>query len=545
MASKKTTKSNTPRLRLTVRHALADLYVLLMFTFFPIFLSSFYSAARRDKFWVFLILTCIAGVSVGIISIVDAFSKNSAYNQKLNTYRDPFRISATDIAFAAFLLISLISTLTSGRIAHCMMGLSESNSGRNMGLITIALLFAGYMVISRFFFFKKYIFYGIFAGITVVSFLAILNYYYIDPLEIFEAYKNSSNYETVLKDFTSTIGNKNYLSAFICVALPFSIGVAITSNNLVTKIIAYASTGLQFMGLIVATSDGGFLGFLFMLIMLFILVCRNPKVLSKFFFALAVMSASAKILRLFDVIMQEKSKGYTSFSALFLKGPLCYILFVVCASLAVIMYFISKKTQNKLFPKPVMYIFIGLFGLGVVGVIALIVNYTFINTEETLSGFKRFFRFDEYWGTHRGYFWIRTFDVFKDEMNFWQKLFGTGPDTYFYSFKSFFPELSKKFGESSTNSAHNVYLNNLVTHGILGLAAYLALVISSVVLTVKRAKFNPLALVCFCVIVTYAAQDFVNIANAVNVPLYFIFIALSESTLLKANSAEHLAEEKY
>ncbi|MBQ3073862.1 MAG: O-antigen ligase family protein [Ruminococcus sp.] len=545
MASKKSTNSNTPRLRLTVRHALADLYVLLMFTFFPIFLSSFYSAARRDKFWVFLLLTGIAGVSVGIISIVDAFSKNSTYNQKLNTYRDPFKISVTDIAFAAFVGISVISSLTSGRLGHCMMGLSESNSGRNMGLITIALLFAGYMVISRFFFFKKYVFYGIFAGITVVSLLAIINYYYMDPLGIFEAYKNSSNYETVLKDFTSTIGNKNYLSAFICVALPFSLGVALTSNNLVMKIIAYTSTGIQFMGLIVATSDGGFLGFLFMLAFLFVMLSRNPKMLSKYFFALAIMGASAKILRLFDVIMKENSKGYSSFSALFLRGPLSYILIVICAALAVIMYFVSKKTQNKLFPKPVMFIVLGIMVLGIVGIIALIVNYTFINTEEALTGFKRFFRFDEYWGTHRGYFWIRTFDVFKDNMNFWQKLFGTGPDTYFYAFKSFFPELSKKFGESSTNSAHNVYLNNLVTHGILGLAAYLTLVISSVVLTVKRAKFNPIALVCLCVIVTYAAQDFVNIANAVNTPLYFIFIALSEATLLKANSSEHLAVEKY
>lgn len=261
MAQKKSVKNQEPKLRITVRHALTNIYTVLLFTAFPLFLSNYYSAARRDKFWFFLVLTLVIGAAVGIISIVDFAARGNEYNKKLNTYRDPFKVSVTDIAFFSFAGVSIISTLTCGRIAHCFVGLSGSESnGRNMGLVTILMLLVCYMVISRFFYYQKLVFYCMFAGIAIVSLLAMLNYYYMDPLGLFDVYKGSSSYDTVINDFTSTIGNKNYLSALICVALPFSVGAALACEDKIMRIVAYVSTGIQFIGLLVATSDGGFLG---------------------------------------------------------------------------------------------------------------------------------------------------------------------------------------------------------------------------------------------------------------------------------------------
>ena len=109
---------------------------------------------------------------------------------------------------------------------------------------------------------------------------------------------------TVQVNFTSTIGNKNYLSAMITVALPFSVGLAVATQDKVLRILAYVSTGLQFMGLLVATSDGGFLGCFAAFAVMLVIVSRDMKKLSKFFFCLAIMMASAKLLWLFDLIMK-------------------------------------------------------------------------------------------------------------------------------------------------------------------------------------------------------------------------------------------------
>lgn len=542
MASKKASKTasnDKPKLRLTVRHALTSIYIVLLFTAFPLFLSNYYSAARRDKFGFFIVLTVLAGLSVGIISIIDAFTKNNIYNRRLNIHRDPFKLSVTDIAFFSFILASIISTLTSGNIVHSLVGLTETSSGRNMGLIMLLLLLVSYLIISRFFFYKKYLFYTMLAGMAVVSFIAIMNYYYIDPLGLFKAYKNSSNYQTVLNDFTSTIGNKNYLSALICVALPFSFGISISMDDKIMRIIGHISTALQFMALIVATSDGGFFGCIIAFAIILIVICRDTKKLFRYFVGISVMLLSAKLLWLFDLSMGGSSKGYTSFSEFFIYHNSVFILLALSVILAVVMYYLDRRHGDKPLPSAVKTAVISVISLVAVILIALIVYFSLIDTKTELSGFMKFLRFDEKWGTHRGYFWIRSFDVFKD-MNILQKLFGTGPESYYFSFSPYFGELLDKFGDSSTNAAHNVYINYLITHGIIGLGAYLAFVGSSIALTVKRAKENPLALVFLGVIIAYAAQDFVNIANPVNTPWFIAFIALSESTLLRANTTEEI-----
>lgn len=536
-------KNKGPKLRITVRHALTNIYVVLMFTLFPLFLSNRFNAARRDKFWFLVILTAIIGVSVGILTLTDYFTRNSPYSPRLHTHHDPLKITPTDIAFSAFFLVSVISTFLSYNIKHSFIGLTTGISdGRNMGLLTIMLLFAAYLIISRFFFYQKWIIYCAFAAMAIVAVLAVLNYYYIDPLNYFDYYKTTKSYHSTLMNFTSTIGNKNYLSAFICISLPLSVGMAIASEDYIMRIVSYVSTGIQFMGLIVATSDGGFLGLGALLLTLLVVLSRKPEKLKRMFMALTVMVFSAQLLRLFDFLMKGNSKGYSSFSELFLKNKYMPVVLLFLAAVTVGIHFIHQAQGDELLPKYVFYVALGLVGLVVLALISLFIQYTYIDKESTLTGFMRFFRFDEYWGTHRGYFWIRSVDIFKNDLTFSQQLFGTGPDSFYNTFKPYFSELVTFTGgnEGSTNAAHNVYINYLITHGVLGLGAYLALVGSSIVLSIKRARTNPLALVALCAIVTYATQDIINIANPVNTPWFIMFIALSEATELKANSEERL-----
>ena len=303
------------------------------------------------------------------------------------------------------------------------------------------------------------------------------------------------------------------------------------------RILAYISTGLQFMGLLVATSDGGFLGCFAALAIMLVILSRDMKKLSKFFFCLCLMMVSAKLLWLFDLVMKGNNKGYTSFSEIFVYNNFVFILIPVFAGLAILCSLLKDKGIEK-------FAFIGSFALvsiGALAIIAMFIYYSAINTESTLGTFTRFFRFDEKWGTHRGYFWIKSFELMGD-FNFFEVMFGSGPDTFYNVFAVYFDELLTRFGDSSTNAAHNVYINYLVTVGLTGIASYLLFVGSAIFNSVKNSKTNPLALMCVGVIVAYATQDIVNIANPVNTPWFIMFIALSESVRLKANSTERLTE---
>lgn len=545
MAKKNSAAAKAPKLRFTVNHALVTLYTILMFTLFPLFLTNYYQSARRDKFWLFVVVTGIVGVSVGVIALVQYLSKNSPHNKQLNTYYDSFNLNLTDIGMLAFLGINLVSTigatLTAENSVESFSKLLLGSYGRNMGLLMILMIAVCYFVVSRFFFYKKYVIYFMFIGMTVMSFVAIVNFYHIDILGIFAKYQSNAN---VQANFTSTIGNKNYLSAMITVALPFSAGLAVATKDKTLRILAYISTGLQFMGLLVATSDGGFLGCFAAFAVMLVIVSRDRIKLSKFFFCLAVMMFSAKLLWLFDLIMNKNNKGYTSFSEIFVYNNFVFILIPLFVGLAVLCGFAKNENVQRIGSK---IAFIGSFTLvaiGAVAVIVMFIYYSLIDTTSTLGSFTRFFRFDETWGTHRGFMWIKSFELMKD-FNPWEILFGTGPDTFYNEFAIFFDELLTKYGDSSTNAAHNVYINYLVTTGVLGLLSYLLFVGSAIVNSVKNAKVNPLALMCVGVIVAYAAQDVVNIANPVNTPWFIMFIALSESVRLKANSTERLIEEKF
>ncbi len=538
--AKKSKVLKSPKLMFTVNHALVTLYTILMFTLFPLFLTNYYQSARRDKFWLFVVLTCVVGAAVGVILLGQTLGKGSSKG-KAQAYKDPFKLNLTDIGILAFLGVTLISaigaTIAAENPGETFENLFLGSYGRNMGLLMIFAMTICYFAVSRYFYYTKYVIYFMFIGMTIMSFVAIVNFYHIDILGIFAKYQSNSNVQI---NFTSTIGNKNYLSAMITVALPFSVGLAVATKDKILRIIAYVSTGLQFMGLLVATSDGGFLGCFAAFAVMLVILSKDMEKLSKFFFCLFIMLASAKLLWLFDLMMNKNNKGYTSFSEIFVYNNFVFILIPIFLGLAVLCSLMKNKGIEK-------FAFVGSFALvavGVLAVLAMFIYYSVINTEATLGSFTRFFRFDERWGTHRGYFWIKSFELMGD-FNFWQVLFGSGPDTFYNVFAVYFDELLTRFGDSSTNAAHNVYINYLVTVGLTGIASYLLFVGSSIVNSVKNSKVNPLALMCVGVIVAYATQDIVNIANPVNTPWFIMFIALSESVRLKANSTERLMEENF
>ena len=110
-----------------------------------------------------------------------------------------------------------------------------------------------------------------------------------------------------------------------------------------------------------------------------------------------------------------------------------------------------------------------------------------------------------------------------------QKLLGAGPDTVYYVLQPHFAELSARFGDGSTDCAHNEFINYLLTQGALGLAAYLGLMSSAIVRGLKTAKHDPMALVLICPVICYLAQSTVNLYNPIVTPTLFIFLSLVEA----------------
>ena len=521
-----------PDEKYTVTQTLVNYYLVLMFTVFPLFFTNEYFNIRHDKYGLFLglslVLLIAEGALIAYVRLSPAANTSASYagaNQNQVRYR---QLSFPDLAMLALLLFCFISTLLSDHPYDAVFG----TAGRNNGLLLIAVYVGIYFLITRCLYYKEYIFIALAAVSSVVFLLAVLNCFYVDPLGMFEHLTD----EQTITDFTSTIGNKNLMSSFICITLPVLMALSVLTKVNGLRVLYLFASGLGFAALMTSDSDSGILGLGVFAVIYFIWFVRNISRLKNYFLTLTVMLAFAKLLRLFSYLMNDNSKGMDQFQEIFVYSDTGYILLAVCAVIAAALYLLDFKKPDILLSKAVPFIIGAIVLLGVAGVVGAIIYFSAIDTTTELGSLERLLRFNDSWGTHRGYMWIRSMWIFGDE-SFVKKLFGTGPDNFYYAFSPYFTGLME-YGDSSTNAAHNEYINYLITIGVAGLASYLALVGGVITRAVKAAKKNPLVIISVAAVICYSVQAVVNIAQPITTPLFIIFLALTEAFSRKTFESE-------
>lgn len=506
-----------------VPNALINYYLVLFFTVFPLIFTNKFSNIRHDKLNFFLLLSCTV-IFVELIAFIIAYyeKRRTGILTEKKWYQ---QLNFTDFAFGALIVLYILSTIFSKYPIESVTG----TQGRNNGLLLFIVYFLIYIVISRFYVFKEYVF-AVFACVCFAVFLlGILNFFYIDPLGMYAGYGKQ-----VTNDFTSTIGNKNLMSAFCCLTAPAFLLLFMNTKNNILKYLYLAVSALGFASMLCSDSESGFLGFAPITALILLYYSRNVSMLKKFFTAISSMLLCAKLLRVFAYAVGDVKKDLGAMQTLFIYDNKILFAFALAVFISAGLYLLERKGNVHELPRVVPWILIGIYTAVLIMLITLFINYTFIDTDSKLDGIMTFFRFNEKWGTHRGYMWIKSFEIFKNS-GIKNALFGCGPDTFFSAFSPYFGELYERFGNSSTNCAHNEYLNYLITTGVLGLSAYVAVFVSAVIKAVKTAPKNYLSLVFITPVVCYLFQSVVNIATPVVTPMLFVFLALSQAVVRKTN----------
>ncbi len=509
-------KNNSVSEKYEVKNALVNYYLAIMFSVFPLFATDSYSNIRHDKLYFFVYLSFALVVVETVILVASLFSKRTRTGQRW--YK---QLSLTDYSFAAVILCFTLSTIFAEFPADSLSG----SQGRNNGLLLFILYFAVYIVISRLYQFREYVFAVLAVGSSVVFALCVLNFFGVDPLGMY----NQNYSEAVRADFISTIGNRNMMSCFCCIVIP-ALAVLYINCRSALRFLYLVGCGLGFASVLCSDSESGFLGLVPVMLVILLYCCRIPQRLFRFFALASVMLFCAKLLSFF--VANGRELGTLQHGVI--SSIWSWIMLGVLVALSVMFFFAAKNSPEKLYPKAVFRVLlaIALFFAGAIA--ALFVYFSFIDTSSELNSFFSLFRFNARWGTHRGYIWIKAWRIFT-RFDLKSILFGSGCDTFYSQFSPYFSTLYSRFGDSSTNAAHNEFLNYLVCNGVMGLAAYLALVGSVIVRALKAARTNLLALVFAAPVLCYLFQSVVNIATPITTPFMFIFLALSENISRKEN----------
>lgn len=526
--------------RYTLKNVIANVYLTVMFTVFPLFVNlsfnttfpfiSFergYISIRHQKYYFFLIITAVAIIAELMLVMTKSTSEQKENNPKLQSVLS--KMTFTDWAVLAFVLSCAISTAFSPYIELAFFGeitIDDYTHGRDNGLLLMLFYAAVYFFLTRCWKYKEYVFAALASVSGVVCLLAVLNGFNIDPLGMFELFKND---ETIFLNFMTTIGNKNMFASHLCVTLPVIIVLFVQTETLWRRAVYLCATVLGGMAVVVCDSDSVVLGIGVFVAVFTVVYSRYPKKLSLFLLILSVMLLSMKLLGIFSALGGDNYKELSAIPFKLMKSNLTYIAAAILLVLSAAAFFIGQKRSDKPLPVAVPIAVGSLFGLAALAGLGTIVYFTVFDTETDLGELERTLRFSDAWGTHRGFMWNKSFEAFGN-YNLFEKLFGRGPESFYYTFSPYFGELYERFGDSSTDAAHNEYINYLMNIGIIGLCSYLAFTGSALVRAFKSARRNPICLISASAVVAYMAQATVNIALPIATPLFIIFVSLCEAS---------------
>ena len=526
--------------RYTLKHIIANIYLTVMFTVFPLFVNlsfnttfpfiSFergYVSIRHQKYFFFLIITAAAVIAEFLVLLTKSTTEQKEKNPDRKS--EISKITFTDWAVIAFVVSCAISTVFSYYIELAFLGeisIDDYTHGRNNGLILMLFYAALYFFLTRCWKFKEYVFIALASVSGAISLLAVLNGFNIDPLGMFELFKNDEN---VFLNFMTTIGNKNMFASHLCVTLPVIIVMIVQTKKLWCRAVYLAAIVLGAMAIVVCDSDSVVLGLGVFAAVFTVVYCRHPKKIGMYFIVLAIMLLSIKLLGIFSALGGDNYKELGAIPFKLMKSNLTYAAAAILGVLGFAAFFLGQKRGDKPLPIGVPIAVGSLFGLAALAGLGTVVYFTAFDTETDLGELERTLRFSDAWGTHRGFMWNKSFEAF-GKYNLFEKLFGKGPESFYYTFSPYFAELYDRFGDSSTDAAHNEYINYLMNIGIVGLCSYLAFTGSALVRAFKAARRNPLSLVFASAVVAYMAQATVNISLPIATPLFMIFVSLCEAS---------------
>ncbi|WP_036608046.1 O-antigen ligase family protein [Oribacterium sp. P6A1] len=539
---------------------LMDIYVLFYLCIFPLCMRDKYFdilTFRFELFWKPTFVYGIIFVILGLLYLIsDALYNGGAIRRRFLTGLKEVRekgnsngffgrvksicrylhISIVDIAITVLIILFAISTALAEYPYEAFWG----DRGRNQGLLIWMMFYLAYILISRFYRYKKWHIYAYMLFSSIVCVWGILNFFLI-TFGMFE------NADDIFKyTFASSIGNINTYTNFTAMLYGVTVAVFISSEKIIETIFAFAVLLIASFAQIMGVSDNVVLSTGIVLAMAPVVLWKNKQSIIKYVVVCLTYLSALKITSCIvktGIKTMNKTKESVQIS---LAGTgFMSILIALFAIILVVLVLTEFKSLSRKKAETVMdddtgriktlrhiwLIFVTL------GVCAVVVVLYLANTgwhEEIWKPFSNAIIINDEWGTGRGLNWRLGMEYWKNDATLLQKLFGYGPDTYYIITMDRFMNIMQDAGYGMFDSAHNEYFEYFITVGILGLAAYLVFLFTAL----KRmiTSINTASKYMAMGVLGYAFQAVINIAVPITTPIFMIllFIGITVSKDEKA-----------
>ena len=484
-------------------YAIARFGVLLLFCVYPFVLKNSYFKMTALRFH-FFCLVC-AGVFFLLFVHRLLISRRPFPSPAKLLRKNPF-----GVAFAAFCFFMFLSAALSIDRDYSFFG----NQSRYLGaLFYIAVLLATLWITGSYVFTKQDLI--LFqAAACCACLLAFVQYLGLDVFDMRKVLRADQRL-----DFISTLGNIGVFSEYVCLLIPPAMFRFCFSESRKTRVFCFFVSFMGFLAILCADCDAGYLGFGAAVFVLFLLVCRRNGSVSGVFILIFGFAAAAAGIGMIRRILPEPP-NCSAVTAFVTETVFPYAVLLISALCIILL---QRRQPSEKARRGLFIVALALAGAAIVTLSVLIWYFTVAQPKKSLLGFEKYLRFNSAWGSTRGFIWRRCSALFRKAPLF-RKLFGYGEETLVLLFKQYYSADMKKFG-FITNNAHNVYLQYLLTTGILGLASFLAVLITSIRLALR--KDRPVYVQALALsLAAFAAESVVTITQPISSPFLFLIFAV-------------------
>ena len=528
-------------------NVIVGLWVMAMFTIFPLINNDFYIDILQTKYYTVLTLSIIMILALIVICGFAGGFKNFFDNLNKKGFAVWFKeeFSIWDICIMVFWLMSALSTAFAGRF---VMESITGDKGRYSGLLLISIYVIIYFTVSRMFSFSK-VYFTVFLAVSIpVCLFGYTDYFNMDILGFKE--KISPEQWPI---FTSTIGNINTYTAvlafYIAIAGTLFITTPFKSDNgrgeSIGKIAFYYVIMLMnFIALTMGTSDNGYLTLAAFFGLVPFVAFRTMEGVRRFVLTIFTYLLGIKIIQLINISYAGKVLGISGLFDFISDFKYLDLVIVAFAIIVIIMYVLEyrkkeKRRDNEALLRSLRYIWLAILVIIFAAIVfmGMKINSDVTAAKEKYGALADYFVFNDSWGTFRGYIWRAAVEEYM-KFPLLHKIFGSGPDTFGLYIGLLRNEEMTSVTGQFFDATHNEYIQFLFTLGPIATISYiLSLILPSVealrtrLFYLRDNTMLPYLYACAIAVICYATQAVVNLNLPVVTPFLWIFLSIMVAIL--------------
>jgi len=422
-----------------------------------------------------------------------------------------------------FLILSSVSYIFSNYRSEALIGAGSRYTGYAF-MVGLCLL---YFVVRRCYKYVRFDFNIILISVVIINLIAVLNFCGMDPLGFFVGMKDSSK-----DSFISILGNIDIFAAYTCIFSPIAMVLFIKCESIRYTIFYGCVSYIAVMGMFVSNSDCAFIGLFVFLIIVLYLCFDEINDLRRYLCLLIIIGFSdLTLVRIIHVRLETARKFY-SILGNFVELKIAIILIIIALILCLILnkcksYFrvhafeTHKVSVSECLKKIYRYTVLS----GVAIFLLLFIYFSIINKTIEIGALSNYLRFDDSWGSGRGFIWVSAIEVYNKTPLF-HRIVGTGEATFRITIASITSQYNSLYFGKIVDSAHNEFIHYMITIGVFGGLNYLLIII----FTLKKIFYkNKKFVIKYAVgvgILCYVVQSSFNIIQPITTPILFTLLAI-------------------